>query len=83
MKNYTLTVIGIVPMLKNNTTNTKYKFKGGWYDVVEWINRNNINPNDVEGINLIPLYYYNMLNNDTIELSAINYGHIINKDIIS
>lgn len=83
VKTYTLTVIGTVPVLKNSTTKTKYKFKGGWYDVVMWLIRNNIKPSNVEGINLIPPYYYNMLDNKTLELSAINYGHIINSNVIS
>jgi hypothetical protein len=60
MYNLELTKIGNVPVIIDTETNTKTSFKGGYQDVVKYVNRFKL-ADCVKGLHEMPVYFFNQL----------------------
>lgn len=60
MYNLELTKIGNVPVLIDTETNTKTSFKGGYQDLVAYVNRFKL-ADCIKNIHNMPVYFFNQL----------------------
>ena len=76
MNRLKLDKIGNTPVLIEENTNTKTSFKGGYQDVVIYINRFKL-VNMVDGLNELPVFFYQQLEPQPMKAPILNEAHIV------
>jgi hypothetical protein len=74
MNKLTLTKIGSVPVIIDEKTNTKTSFKGGYQDVVTYINRFKV-ADLVENIHHMPVFFFKQLDPPPINAPVMHEAH--------